>query len=377
MLPKFYQNCFQSQLSSAGMMTLQILIFLLQSHKTVQIEKLAALFPLPIKYESRRRHLQRFLILPSLKARLLWFPVVKKIIRSHVQKKKSVFLVIDRTQWRERNLFMVSLVWDKRSLPVYWRLLSKKGSSNFLEQKALLKPVFALLKGKKIILLGDREFGHIRLADWLESKGISYVLRTKSDKYIQAQGEDYQLISSLPLSRGKAFYLPSLNLTQQKGFGQVNLVGYWSKQSGEDEGWYLITNLRSIEAVIKAYRTRMGIEAMFKDCKTGGYNLARCQAGDERLESLVLLIAIAYSCAFFRGRTLKHLGLQSYVCRLTELSRISRRHSTFWVGLYGQLWVVSWDFCQPFIRELMRLNLNKLPFYQQGLRAMKLILSTF
>ena len=39
----------------------------------------------------------------------------------------------------------------------------------------------------------------------------------------------------------------------------------------------------------------MGIEAMFKDCKTGGYNLEGSQANTQRLTNLVLLIAIAYT----------------------------------------------------------------------------------
>ena len=32
----------------------------------------------------------------------------------------------------------------------------------------------------------------------------------------------------------------------------------------------------------------MGIEAMFKDCKTGGYNLEGSQANVERLNNLIL-----------------------------------------------------------------------------------------
>jgi hypothetical protein len=39
----------------------------------------------------------------------------------------------------------------------------------------------------------------------------------------------------------------------------------------------------------------MGIEAMFKDCKTGGYNLEGTKANNHRLTNLILLIAIAYT----------------------------------------------------------------------------------
>ena len=60
-LPQVYQTCFQSQLSAAQCLTLEILIWLFQAHKQVRIERLAALFPQPIKFESRRRRLQRFL----------------------------------------------------------------------------------------------------------------------------------------------------------------------------------------------------------------------------------------------------------------------------------------------------------------------------
>ncbi|KXS92823.1 hypothetical protein OA58_04575 [Microcystis aeruginosa NIES-88] len=81
MLPSFYQACLQANLSEASYLTLQLLILLLQSHRIVQLEKLAALFPQPITFESRRRNLQRFLKLPQLNVKLLWFPLIKQIVK--------------------------------------------------------------------------------------------------------------------------------------------------------------------------------------------------------------------------------------------------------------------------------------------------------
>ena len=66
MLPEFYLNHLQNRLKRAQIVTLEILVWLLQVHKDVRIEKLASHYPLPIKLESRRRHLQRFLALPNL-----------------------------------------------------------------------------------------------------------------------------------------------------------------------------------------------------------------------------------------------------------------------------------------------------------------------
>lgn len=55
--------------------------------------------------------------------------------------------------------------------------------------------------------------------------------------------------------------------------------------------------------------------------------------------ALILLIAIAYSCVILTGRNCRGRGLQKYVGRLQELKRIYRRHSAFWIGLYGCLWI--------------------------------------
>jgi hypothetical protein len=108
----------------------------LQRHRIVQLEKLAALFPQPITFESRRRSLQRFLLLPQLSVKLLWFPLIKQIIKQEFNNKNlnrqqrrrikklkhlgHLLLVIDRTDWQGRNLFVASLICGKRAIPVYW-----------------------------------------------------------------------------------------------------------------------------------------------------------------------------------------------------------------------------------------------------------------
>ena len=103
----------------------------------------------------------------------------------------------------------------------------------------------------------------------------------------------------------------------------------------------------------------------------------KSHAHDRRLSSLILLIAIAYTCAVIQGQKVKTMGVQKYVGRLTECGRAQRRHSSFWIGLYGQCWVVGMEFCQEIVAELMRIRRNKLPFFQRGMRAMSLILSMF
>lgn len=97
------------------------------------------------------------------------------------------------------------------------------------------------------------------------------------------------------------------------------------------------------------------------------------KASPERLTRLVLVIAVAYTCAALRGQKIKRVGQQKYVSLLKELQRPEQRHSNFWVGLYGQMWLIGWEFCRVLIEQLMNIYRNKLPFYQRGIQAMYLI----
>jgi hypothetical protein len=66
MIPTFYQNHLRSQLSLAEYLLLKILLQILQSIKQVSLESLANALPIPIKFASRRKKIQRFLSLPKL-----------------------------------------------------------------------------------------------------------------------------------------------------------------------------------------------------------------------------------------------------------------------------------------------------------------------
>lgn len=108
MLPQFYQVHLKSQLSKNQYILLNLLIELLQSQKQVRLERLAANLPLPIQFESRRRQLQRFLISPKLTISLVWFALINSLLMNHFSTSKELIIVVDRTQWRELNILMVS-----------------------------------------------------------------------------------------------------------------------------------------------------------------------------------------------------------------------------------------------------------------------------
>jgi hypothetical protein len=57
----------------------------------------------------------------------------------------------------------------------------KKGASNLREQQSVLRPVFKLFKTHKIVIIGDREFHSVDLAQWIHAQGVKFVLRQKKD----------------------------------------------------------------------------------------------------------------------------------------------------------------------------------------------------
>ena len=336
--------------------------------------------PYPSTFESRRRAIQRFLKLPTLTIEKLWFPLIKYILRTQFNKQKELIVAIDRTQWRDRNIFFICLIWQQRALPLYWQILPKKGCRNIREQKQLIRPIFPVLTKYKFLLIGDREFGSVKLAKWLGEKNVRFVLRIQKGRYIEEEGEDFKRLSDLGLMPGTSFYFKDVQVTKQKGFGKFDIAGYWKRRyrgHGEDEGWYLLTNLGSLKESVATFKCRTGIEAMFKDCKTGGYNLEKSHASTERLKTLILLIAFAYTCATLQGKEIQKVGIQKYVGRIKEVQRTIRRPSSFWMGLYGHAWVIGIEGCEKMIEELMAIRRNKLPFFQRGLRAMSLMIRTF
>ncbi|MHC5611382.1 MAG: IS4 family transposase [Nostoc sp.] len=380
MLPVFYQNHLKSQLSVGEYIFLKILLNILQSIKKVNLEKLANALPLAIKFESRRKRIQRFLSLPNLTIEKVWFPIIKEWLETYFNNGKIIYVAIDRTNWGRINLFMVSIIWDKRAFPIYFTLLPKLGSSNISEQKDLLSKVMPIFQNYKVCVLGDREFCSVKLAKHLQELGVDFCLRLKKNEFVEYQKDIWIELNNLGLTPGVSFFIKGVKVTKSKGFFSFNVACKWKRNIdgvAPKEGWFILTNLDSLESAISAYKQRFDIEEMFRDFKKGGYNLEDTNVEGERFISLVLLIAIAYTSATIQGQQIKRKGIQKYLARVKEYGRSERRHSSFYVGLYGQTWVNFKDICMELIAELMRLNPNKRKYYQQGLRAMKLIESMF
>lgn len=122
--------------------------------------------------------------------------------------------VIDRTQWRELNLLMLSIILHQRAIPLTWQFLSGKGNSNLAQQQALIQTILPLLAGYKVTVLGDREFCSITLAQWLKNKGFSMCLRLRRSEYIRRQDEFSHQLQQLGLKPGMSMFFSGVNGTR-------------------------------------------------------------------------------------------------------------------------------------------------------------------
>ncbi|MDZ4870839.1 MAG: IS4 family transposase IS8402 [Chroococcidiopsis cubana SAG 39.79] len=209
MMPLFYQTLLEKYLTPAQVITLKMLVWLLQTQKQMRLKRLAATLPLPIQQNSRRRHLQRFLTLDALSVVLLWLPIVQEILTRYSKTGARLVIALDRTQWKENNVLMVSAIHKKRAIPIFWVLLEKGGSSNLGEQQKVLRPAIRLLKKYKLVVVGDREFHSIELASWLQQENVSFVLRQKQNTTFRQKRHSFQPLNSIPIRPGSRQFYPN------------------------------------------------------------------------------------------------------------------------------------------------------------------------
>jgi hypothetical protein len=382
MIAKEYEAVLKEHLNMAQFLLLTLLVGCLQQIQDMRLERLAEALPLTILMESRRKKIQRFLNLEVFSIEKTWFPCVKEFVKEtdKYRKRGCVYLAIDRTNWGCINILIVSLIYDKRAVLIYWEFLGSKGSSNLTVQKRVIEKAISLFLEYKIVILGDREFCSVTLGKWLGEKGLYFCLRQKKTTNVSEDEELYQEMKNLGLSPGTSLFLNEVNITKMKGFGGFNLACKWKKTYKgfkTKEPWFILTNLGNLEEAIKSYQKRFGIEELFRDLKSGGYNLEGTNLGVERLSKLLIVVAIAQTSATLQGKEVKKKGVQKYIVR-PESSRTSkRRHSSFYVSQHLYLWVGLQQMYEKIIEELMQISRHRLKDYIRGRRAMELALSTF
>ena len=230
MLPLFYQTHLQQHLTCAQFLVLSILLALLEPSRQVKLERLARAFPYPITTESRRRKLQRFLDLPKLTISQIWYPLITYWLTTYCQAGETLSIVIDRTQWGSINILTIALIWKKRAIPLFWSLLPKLGSSNVAEQICAIAAILPLLKDYQVVVLGDREFCSVELANWLRQKRLHFCLRLKRTLCIETKPQIWEPLKGVGLIPRISIYFAGVKVRKTQPIEGFDVACKWKRK---------------------------------------------------------------------------------------------------------------------------------------------------
>jgi hypothetical protein len=145
--------------------------------------------------------------------------------------------------------------------------------------------------------------------------GVSFCLRLKKNHCLETENLIWQRLDQLGIIPGTSLYFQGVRVRKTRPVAGFDIACKWK---GNYQGikvkdaWFILTDLGSLPVAIAAYKKRMGIEEMFRDYKTGGYNIEGTGLKGERLIKIILLMAIAYSSAIFQGTEIQKKQVQKW-----------------------------------------------------------------
>lgn len=284
---------------------------------------------------SLTRRLSRLLNNPAIRVRDWYEPIARSLLERAAQGGGEIRLIVDGSKVGfNHRLLMVGLAYRKRTIPIAWSWVpTNKGHSSSYKQRALLDYVRRLIPdeaARRVLVVGDSEFGAIETLKQLEKWGFNYVLRQKSSHLVclqpQQPQQQWQPLGELIERRGEKVWLEGALLSHSHAH-RTNLLLYWKQ--GEKEPWLLATSLASSRKTLCAYKKRMWIEGMFADFKGQGFDLESTRLRRfAKLSRLTLAVAMVYVWLLKYGAEVVKRGQRRLVDRSDR-----RDHSLFRLGL--------------------------------------------
>lgn len=167
--------------------------------------------------------------------------------------------------------------------------MAEAGAVNigFEGQKRLLERGLAWIPaGAKVLLLADRFYPSCDLFEWLHTHGWQYRLRLKGDVLADPGYGDE--VPTGELAQGVTErYLPKVRLFARGFMTNLGIL----HELGHPEPWIIAMDCPPTQTAALDYGARLGIEPMFSDIKSRGFELEDSQLG--LADRLVLIMALA------------------------------------------------------------------------------------
>lgn len=296
---------------------------------SVQLNRIASKVPSAAKLTSISKRLSRFVSNEGIDANDCYCLVAEGVVQHLLASGSELRLIVDGSKVSaDKQLLMVSIAYRRRALPLRWCWIPhRKGRSSSAKQLTLLHEVYRLIAPEaKVSLVGDSEFGDVRVLQQLDLWGWRYALRQKgSCLYQDAAGSWHKLHSAV--AEGQSKDLGEVLLTRKHRY-RTGLVAHW--QRGHKEPWLLATNYPSKHDTLRAYAKRMWTEEMFGDFKGNGFDLESTRLSDEaRLSRLTMAVCLLYLWLIALGSATIKRGERQLVDRTDR-----RDLSIFRIGCY-------------------------------------------
>ena len=297
--------------------TLGVLIVGAVQSMSSQLAKIARALPLDTTQLSKEQRLRRFLDNERITQADHYQPIVKQAL--HGLKGQRVQLLMDRVLLRDQhNILVVSVGFRRRSIPLAWKALAHRGSSNLEERQELIQAAVNLLPtGVRISVHGDSEFRATAFFAWLRSHGYDVMLGVVGHSLVYATTEltaaGQPLAERVGTARG-VVYLSAVYLTEAR-YGPLNVLAWWEHDAdGKRVLRGAMTNLPATARTKAFGKRRMWIETVFRDWQSGGFHLDQCGMDDRtRVARLLMVLAIGYLWLVSVGRWVVKKGYRKLI----------------------------------------------------------------
>ena len=270
--------------------------------QTVNLAKLAAAFDNSATKDSSMRRIQRF-----MSQLVLDFDIVAKFIVRLLPVKGPFVLTMDRTNWKfgdvNINVLVLGIAYEHMAFPILFRLLPKRGNSNWKERIDIMNRFIRLFGRENIkCLVADREFVGKEWFGWLNDNAIQYHIRIRDNFWVEDPRSGQKIRAQhifANLHHGEERVLHRI----YRVCGELcYLSGALLKdKSGVPEPQILVSFCRPEDALL-SYKERWTIETMFKSLKSSGFNVESTHMVHiDRIEQLFGVLIIAYTWAYLVG----------------------------------------------------------------------------
>ena len=129
---------------------------------------------------------------------------------------------------------------------------------------------------------------------------MKFCLRLKENEQFELKNNLWVQLKSCGLKPGISFFLENVKITKTHKVEGFSIACKWKRsyrESVASECWFILTNMNCFVSAISAYKKRFDIEEMFRDYKSGGYNIEDSYVDGDRFISLIFVISYSYLLA--------------------------------------------------------------------------------